>query len=204
MAEIPTTPPPVEARPSDVTGDGREPYGIPVFLSYPTPCTDGQRVFVRAVWEYLKTRGITARTLGVTDYNLSAPLHGVRRIMLECNGMITIAFRRMHIESGYVMARAAGEDDEPVQDAWATSPWAQIEPSMAYQLGLPILLLREKGVLRDGLLEGGIVDVRTPEFDLEKGNSFLESAEWSSIVGMWEGQVRSVVANRGRPPTQYD
>ena len=38
---------------------------------------------------------------------------------------------------------------------------------MAYQLGLPILIFRQKGVIDDGILERGVVGLYMPEFDLE-------------------------------------
>lgn len=201
---IPTTPPPARTRADDTDSDGREPYGIPVFLSYPTPVNGAQRRFVRDICAYLKGRGLAARTLGVTDYNLQAPLQGVRRIMLESNGLITIAFRRTLIEQGQILGRGDNEESQPIENAWTTSPWAQIEPAMAYQLGLPILLLREAGVLNEGLLQGGIVDVFTPEFDLDAKSDFLASPQWSSLVGTWEGQVRAVVDRKARPPVLYD
>jgi hypothetical protein len=98
---------------------------------------------------------LAARTLGVTDYDMDAPLKAIRRLMLESNGMITVAFRRTYIERG----TANYQTDIPTlrahqfTDSWLTSPWAHIEPAMAYQIGLPILLLREDGVIADGLLE---------------------------------------------------
>jgi hypothetical protein len=198
------TRPSARTAPGADTGDERQPYGIPVFFSYPTPCNAAQEQFVKDICAYLKGRGISARTLGVTDYDLQAPLRGVRRIMLESNGVITIAFRRTLIERGRVMGRArTGEPDRPVEQVWSTSPWAQIEPAMAYQLGLPILLMRESGVIADGLLQGGIVGIYTPEFSLDGSDRYLASAEWSSLVGAWEGQVRTVVERKARPPVLY-
>ena len=59
---------------------------------------------------------------------------------------------------------------------------------MAYQLGLPILILREKGVIADGLLEKGTVGVYMPEFSLEGDPlSYLRSPEWNALIGKWEG-----------------
>jgi hypothetical protein len=75
---------------------------------------------------------------------------------------------------------------------------------MAYQLGLPILLLREKGVLDDGILEKGVVGLYMPEFDLDKSiDTYFSSLEWGSILGKWEGYVRSVVDRKGNPPKLF-
>ena len=81
---------------------------------------------------------------------------------------------------------------------------AHIEPAMAFQLGLPVLILREKDVVADGLLEKGIVGLYMPEFDLETSfDDYLQSHEWKGIIGKWEGYVRSVVDHKGRPPELF-
>ncbi len=131
---------------------------IPVFLSYPKPCFTALQRFVDRVSEYLDRRGIAPSTLGVTDYAMDAPLRAIRRLMIESNGLITLAFRRTFIKegtsnNGNIESRIA----IPIDESEIASPWAQIEPAMAYQLGLPVLILREKNVLDDGLLEQGVV-----------------------------------------------
>lgn len=180
---------------------------ISIFLSYPKPCFERQAVFVRKISDYLMTRGFDPRTLGVTDYDMDAPLTAIRRLMLESNGLLTIAFRRTFIEKGTTRLRTDIDTlrEESVDNRWLTTPWAQIEPAMAYQLGLPVLILREKGVLADGILERGVVGLYMPEFDLEPAiiDDYLQSAEWKGMIGKWEGYVRSVVNRKGRPPELY-
>src|SRR5207302_4574514 len=128
---------------------------ISIFLSYPKPSASPQREFIERVQEYLKQRGFSPRTLGVTDYDMDAPLRAIRRLMLGSNGIITVAFRRTYIEKGTAHFRTDIEKLKPValDDTWLTTPWAHIEAAMAYQLGLPILIFRESGVLADGILE---------------------------------------------------
>lgn len=75
---------------------------------------------------------------------------------------------------------------------------------MAYQLGLPVLILRERGVLDDGILERGIVGLYMPEFDLEQPlDAYFASPEWNGIIGKWEFNVRSVVDKKSAPPRLY-
>lgn len=179
---------------------------ISVFLSYPTPCFTDQQEFIARIQDFLEQRGFGPRTLGVTDYDMDAPLAAIRRLMLESNGLITIAFRRSYIEKG--AARPAtdiqGLKSSALDGSWLTSPWAHIEPAMAYQLGLPVLIFRQKGVIADGILERGIVGVYMPEFDLEKPmDEYFASAEWNGMMGKWEGYVRAVVDKKGNPPKLY-
>ena len=49
---------------------------------------------------------------------------------------------------------------------WLTSPWAHIEPAMVYQIGPLVLILREAGVLDDGVLENGTIGLYMAESDL--------------------------------------
>lgn len=179
---------------------------IPVFLSYPRPHVSCQTKFIESVQQYLRIRGLEPRTLGVTDYDMDAPLKAIRRLMLESNGVITIAFRRLYITEG---ESKHGTDipnisSTAIRSSWLTSPWCQIEPAMAYQLGLPVLVLREKGVLAEGILEKGIVGTYMPEFSLQDDpSSYLQSLEWGALIGKWEGYVRSVVDTKGTPPKLY-
>jgi hypothetical protein len=75
---------------------------------------------------------------------------------------------------------------------------------MAYQLGLPVLILREKGVLAEGILEKGIVGLYLPQFDVDQPlDGYFQTDEWNGILGKWEGHVRSVVDRKGNPPLLY-
>jgi hypothetical protein len=75
---------------------------------------------------------------------------------------------------------------------------------MAYQLGLPVLIFREAGVMDDGVLEKGVVGLYMPEIDLEApAERYFRSAEWNAIIGRWEGFVRAVVDRKGKPPALY-
>ncbi len=177
-----------------------------VFLSYPKPCYASQQKFVAKVTTFLEGRGFAPRTLGVTDYDMDAPLKSIRRLMLECNGLLTIAFRRTHIETGTSRFRTdvTSMREGPLSDVWLTSPWSQIEPAMAYQIGLPILILRENGVIDEGILERGVLGLYMPEFNLDASvDDYLASVEWSEMLGRWEGFVRTVVETKGNPPRLY-
>ena len=179
---------------------------ISIFLSYPTPCFSRQQEFITRIGDYLKSQGLEPRTLGVTDYDMDAPLKAIRRLMLESNGLITVAFRRTFIERGTTRYRT---DIEPLKEAsvdgkWMTTPWPHVEAAMAYQLGLPILIYREKGVVDDGILERGVVGLYMSEFDLDnQRDDYFTSPEWCGIIGKWEGYVRAVVEKKGNPPQLY-
>lgn len=179
---------------------------IPVFLSYPQPYLKKQKMFIDELVKQLKSRGFEPRTLGVTDYDIEAPLVAIRRIMLESNGLLTIAFRRAYIKKGLGKPDTDIENmiEYDISNKWLTSPYCQIEPAMAFQIGLPILIFREKGVLADGILEKGVVGTYMPEFDIDKPiDEYFHSNEWNQLIGRWEGYVRNVYSNKGLPPKLY-
>jgi hypothetical protein len=183
-----------------------EPMRSPIFLSYAKPWSGAQDRFVDRVSSYLRQRGFEPRTLGVTDYDMDAPLRAIRRLMLESNGLVTIAFRRILITEGTATLRdSAGKlQDKPLADCWLTTPWTHIEAAMAYQVGLPILILREQGVLADGLLEHGIAGLYMPEIEVEGDlDAYFVSPEWMQPIGQWEGRVRTVIERKGDPPELF-
>ena len=175
-----------------------------IFLSYPKPYLKRQEEFIERIIQYLEERGLQPRTLGVTDYDMEAPLKAIRSLMLESNGLVAIAFRRNLIRQGTGKpASDMGEKEYDLAGQWLTSPYCQIEPAMAFQLGLPVLILREKGVLAEGILEKGVLGMYMPEFDLNRNlDEYFKSEEWKQIIRKWEGYVRKVVEDKGRPAVQ--
>jgi hypothetical protein len=154
---------------------------IPVSLSHPQPFLRKQEEFLNRVEGYLGDRGLAPLTLGRTDYDMDAPLKAIRRFMTESNGLIALAFRRTRIDKG--MSRPEtdieGQHSRTLEGTWFTSPWTHIEPAMAYQLGLPILIFREAGVLDDGILEKGVVGLYS--------QSSISIRLWMSISVLMSG-----------------
>ncbi|WP_146549718.1 hypothetical protein [Rummeliibacillus suwonensis] len=172
-----------------------------IFLSYPKPFTKRQEQFVNLLSKYLNEHGFEPRTLGVTDYDMDAPLKAIRRLMLESNGLLAIAFRRSYVKTGTSKPKSdINEKEIDLSNTWLTSPYCHIEPAMAFQLGLPVLILRENGVLSDGILEKGVLGTYMPEFSLEKSfDEYFQSNEFLHLIGKWEGYVRRVVEKKGNP-----
>ena len=104
---------------------------ISVFLSYPQPHLTRQSDFISELRTYLRNRGFEPRTLGVTEYDMDAPLTAIRRLMLESNGLITVALRRLWIGQG-IWRKGSDTNssaESQVGDVWLTSPYCQIEPA---------------------------------------------------------------------------
>ena len=180
---------------------------VPVFMSRPTPHLKAQALFVEEFMAELHSRGFEPLTMGPgSSYDYDAPLVGIRRILTHCCGLVSIAFRRTYAPSAItnpdadIPNRAEGR----ASDVWFTSPYCQIEPAMAFQLGLPILILREKGVVSEGVLEKGVTGRFLPDFDLAASPSFIATEECRRLLDQWGGHVQSVFNRRGDPPRLFD
>ena len=188
---------------------------IPVFLSYPKPFLPAQEVFIKNINDYLKDRGIESRTLGVNEYDMEVPLTSIRRIISESHGLISIALRKTYASGiasrpGELFKEPSDDSEEPLKtyeitdsNIWFTSPWCQIETAMAFQVGLPILILREKGVYVEGILEKGAIGLYMPEIDFDSSENFFSTTMWRDLIGQWEGYIRTVVKTKGNPPKLY-
>ena len=87
---------------------------------------------------------------------------------------------------------------------WEGSPFAQIEPAMAYQYGLPILLIRETGVEQTGIWSFGIGPFLLLEWDSSQPlDTFFSSISWLQIFQNWITQVRNGFYLQTQPPFQY-
>lgn len=178
---------------------------IPIFLSRPSPHLNAQVGFIDALTDALASRGFEPLTLGPgSGYDYEAPLSGIRRLLMHSCGLVSIAFRRMHAPSAtrFLGADIAERREEPINNVWLTSPYCQIEPAMAFQLGLPILILRENGVLAEGVLETGVTGLYLPQFDLDD-LGFISSQASRGLLDQWGNHVRTVHRRRGDPPMLF-
>ncbi len=177
---------------------------INIFLSFPTPHLIGQKAFIDKVEGYVRQQGLNPCTLSISNYDMDAPLAGIRRLMIGCCGLLAVAFKRSFANDLKVRygADLAGTSGSQLHDVWLTSPYSQIEPAMAYQLGLPILIMRERGVVAEGVLERGVTGLYCPEFDCSAENPF-EEFDSKALLDQWTGRVRTTYENRGAAPKYF-
>jgi hypothetical protein len=172
---------------------------LPIFLSSPKTYLDRQEEFLTQIELTLYEQDLQAITLGRSEYDLSAPLIAIRRLMAGCCGLMSIAFRRTHlIEAVDRPASDRGEDETNRADEWLTSPYCQIEPAMAFQIGLPVLIWRESGVVADGVLDRGALGISMPEFSLDAPPN-LKERQWKQPLQQWIEQIRGLHQKRGNP-----
>lgn len=87
---------------------------------------------------------------------------------------------------------------------WEGSPFSQIEPAMAYQYGLPLLLIREIGVEQSGIWSFGIGPFLILEWDSTQPiEVFFRRNDWLEIFQNWTSQVRSGYYLQTQPEFKY-
>lgn len=168
-------------------------YRPHVFLSYPTPVSASQYQMVTRLYDLLKRVGVAPRTLGVREYDYEQPMGGVRQIMRQSHGFLGVGFSKTVIVEGSTVTRRGR--DAPVVEALAdvhlTSPWVHIETAMAHQAGIPIALLIEKGVFRDGVLEPGALLYRPYQFDLGASlDDVFKQEDLQDLLDKWAARVK--------------
>jgi hypothetical protein len=100
--------------------------------------------------------------------------------MQTCSGAVIVAFQRVSAPSAEDLGRA--DTERLIEPLRLTTIWNQIEASMAYALGLPLLVLAEDGLRREGLLESRYDwSVEWLPIEVEALNSL--DAEASSRIG---------------------
>ncbi|MDH7460136.1 hypothetical protein QEG73_02560 [Chitinophagaceae bacterium 26-R-25] len=124
-----------------------------VFLSIGATANTQQEEFVSLIEQRLKTEELSPHTVGRTEFSSDSPLVAVKKLINECSGILVIALERTFFETG--VEKRGGPHQANLANTKYATPWNQIESSMAYIKGLPILVIVEEGVRAEGLLEKG-------------------------------------------------
>lgn len=163
-----------------------------VFLSCGSVCTEAQERFVSAVEQHFEANGLRPLTIGRTVFDHGQPLKLVDKVMRRCAGAAILGYERMHIADG--MERRGSSRAAAVRDAVTPTPWNQIEAAMAYTLRLPLLVIAENGLRKEGLLEPGY-DWRVVTVDLAQP---LEAEPtFAPIFKSWRKEVSRVALRKG-------
>jgi hypothetical protein len=124
-----------------------------VFLSVGSTANDKQEDFVQAMERFLENHGLTPQTVGRTYFSSKQPLAAIDEVMQECVGTVIIAYERIHMETA--VEKRGSPNEKPLDGLNLPTAWNQIEATMAYTLGHPLLVLVENGLKSEGLLETG-------------------------------------------------
>jgi pimeloyl-ACP methyl ester carboxylesterase len=164
---------------------------VPVFLSVGGGRTDRQDAFVKAIKNHCLSRELDAKTLDEYGPSNRQPLKDIEYRMKQCYGVVVLAFERTRIEAG--LSRPGAALQQELKNVRLPTVWNQIEATMAYTRGLPLLVLIEHGLQDEGMLESRY-DWRVKRVNLE--DPIVSDPDF---LGMFEDWRRSVIDNRDTP-----
>ncbi|QOX62020.1 hypothetical protein FRZ06_00965 [Anoxybacterium hadale] len=179
-------------------------YRIPTFLSYATPYNALQAAFLDGVIAQTRANLLFPRTLGRSDQYTETPLTSIRRMILSSYGLMAVAFRRSFVPEA--VSRPGSPGEQTFQNFWLSSPYLQIEPSMAFQQGLPVAIFVENGVSMNGVF-GGILQIGAAPLNIVTFNlntpdditEFFNSVFWKETFLDWVGNVRAYYSRQTEP-----
>lgn len=155
---------------------------INVFISHPTPYNKHQETFLSLIELELKKHKLNPINLGKNNWNFRSPLKPIKEIMGTCVAAIIIGLERHHSYIGY--ERESSKKSQQTLHKFTSSPWVQIEAGMAYQAGLPIIILKEDKLYGEGIFDPQISDSFVFEFEIKKMQKQL-SPQLSEAILSW-------------------
>jgi hypothetical protein len=156
-----------------------------IFISVGSTSTQSQEDFVCAVEARLRAEGLIPHTVGRDTFSSDAPLKTVTELMGRCSGAVVIALERTYFAAG--IDRRGSPRQAHLSEVRVATPWNQIEAAMAYASGLPLLVVIEKGIKNEGLLERGY-DWYVQQLDLSPAS--LSTTEFVGVLSAWKQKLK--------------
>jgi hypothetical protein len=139
---------------------------LPVFLSAPTPHLPTQHAFLTQVKETLQANAMIPRVVERRDGDSRSTLVPINEAMSACFGTVAIVLARSLVVEGLEYVGSTYQRD--ISTRYLTTPWIHIEVALAFQLGLPILLLKEDLVYSEGVFGRANVASSIVTFSLKR------------------------------------
>ena len=155
-----------------------------VFVSVGGTANEKQEAFVRAIEQRLQSEGLIPHTVGRNTFDSDSPLKTVMNSMDTCSGVVVIALERMYFPTG--VEKRGGKCETSLGETKIPTCWNQVEAAMAYCKGLPLLVMVERGIRSEGLLERGY-DWYLQWIDPDP--SALLTAEFNGVLAGWKQKV---------------
>jgi hypothetical protein len=174
-------------------------FRIPIFLSTTNTVNDLQEQFLNRLIAEIEDALLFPRTLPVSEQYPENILTNIRRLVFSSYGLLAINFRRFFVQ---ILESNVGEPPTTTP-FWEGSTFSQIEPAMAFQFGIPILLVREKGTdVSNGIWAGGITPLNIFvdwDSDNQSVDDFFNSVQWREVFAYWAAEVRGNYLLRTEP-----
>lgn len=132
---------------------------IRVFLSRPNPFTEEQAYLIKQIKLFLLENNIETITLQAKDYSTYESLTVLNKMIKKCYGMIILAFGHTYIQYGEEKQGAIKNSDffeseeKQLENVWITSVFCHIEGSIAVSNAIPVLILKQINLKKEGIIK---------------------------------------------------
>jgi hypothetical protein len=154
-----------------------------IFVSRPTEIDTVYEKTHNAFENFLRGKNLNLKRLGANNYSRKAPLTAVMSLMDECKGAIILGYP--HHEVVYSIKKS-GKTHTQKQFILPT-PWNQIEGTLAFKNGIPVLVIAQKEV-EGGIFDFGITGEFVLKTDLANRNWFKDKG----FIGLFKDWKKSL------------
>jgi len=159
---------------------------LDVFVSVGATANERQETFVTALENRLRSEGIVPHSVGRNTFSSDAPIKTVRALMDRCVGSVVIALERSYFPHG--IEKRGGKDEKALEEIKLATPWNQIEAAMSYSRQMPLLVILERGIKEEGLLEPGY-DWYVLNVDLQDAS--LGTPQFNGVLASWKEKLEA-------------
>jgi hypothetical protein len=162
---------------------------IPVFFSVGTPHKETQVAYIDKLKKHLLKYQVDLKTLDDDDWDALDPLNPIKKKMMDCMGCLVLAMERFYVKEG--VDRRGSKRAADVKDQNYATPWSHIEAAMAYQLGLPFIILKEEDVKGEGMLDDNLFEWRIVKINPNTPEQ-LDEYPIKSFIRMWVEELKKM------------
>jgi hypothetical protein len=151
-----------------------------VFLGVGQEYLPEHRTLLTHVINELHSVGLSEIRLTREHYDPITPIVPVVDAIRSCDGVIIVAFPRIIIRSGAEMQGASNE--QAIDRRNIATPWLQIEASLGYGWGFPLLILVDDRLHPEGLLNPNHAAYNALFYNMAESQSRLSSTITGAIT----------------------
>lgn len=156
-----------------------------VFISSGAAYKNTQSLFLRSLEDLLELNNLSPRKVGRIEPG-ERPMSVVRQALVGSDGAVIVAFTRFEVKNGSEFPKS--EKEKSIDGMRLPTMWNQLEGGIAYGLDIPILILLEKGLDRQGILGDGSEWL---PLEIETSAAALKEQTFIDAFEDWRGAVQA-------------
>lgn len=157
------------------------------FLSVGEPHNQYQENYLNFLEKHLETFGLKLESLGRTFWSVRAPLKPIQQKMKDVFGAVILAMERLYVRDG--IFKEGSKNEKRVNNIFLPTVWNQIEAAMAYQMGLPLLILKDEKLYAEGMIDPSIHEWQVIRIDIKNPDQ-IKFNPYKGMIASWVEEVK--------------